>query len=646
MTVFSANNLSKTYDRELLFDGISFGLESGERVGIIGRNGIGKTTLMKIIAGLEYPDTGEVVFNREIKLEYLSQSPVFLKGESALDAVLSAKGEIYKLLSDYHRVCSELNLKYEPNLAKKLELMTHEIENQSAWTYENEAKTILSRLGISDYNSNTDNLSGGLRKRVALARALISEPDLLLLDEPTNHLDADSVQWLQDRLSESNVSLLMVTHDRYFLDAVSNKIIEIDQKRLFYYPGNYESYLEKKEIMASADSAKLEHQLSRLRTELAWLQRGAKARRSKQKSRTDWVEKLIRETKLTQKKEIKIELGKSFLGSRIIDAQNIGKELGGRLLFSNYTYIAKPGDRIGIIGPNGSGKSTLLNVLAGYMKSDTGTVKQGMNTKIGYFTQENIELKDSQTVVGTLREVAEFIDTGIGRDRFLTVKDLLNRFLFPLKQHGALVGTLSGGERRRLALLKVLMDNPNVLLLDEPTNDFDIPTLQAFEEYLENFYGVLIIVSHDRAFLDRTVSFIQAFDGIGGIKEYPGNYSYYLEKKESELQQRRIDNKLARSYQDSFPDNNNLNNNNNSRKNSISNNSKKKLSYLEQREYSNLEKEIQKLESEKDTLETEVNSGNFSDYKLLETKSHRLVELSSEIEIATERWFELAGKLE
>lgn len=627
MTIFSCNNLSKKFDKGVLFENISFGMEYGEKVAIIGKNGAGKTTLLNIIAQIEPPDSGSVVFNKNIKFDYLPQDLNFQIYDTPLNFVMSAKAEVYSLLEKYNILCAELSRKYSEEKAKEVQHLTEKIDAINAWNYENEAKIILTKLGITDYYADVTNFSGGQKKRVALAKALLANSELLIMDEPTNHLDADSVQWLQDRLQDSSNSLLFVTHDRYFLDSIATRIIEIDQKKLFFYPGNYEKYLEKKENIISTQEATVEHLLSRLKSELAWLKKGAKARRTKQKSRIDWTENLKKETIRPQEKKIKIELGKQFIGSRVIEAHNISKTIGGKKLFTNFTYVAKPGDRIGIIGPNGSGKSTLLDVLSGEQKPDTGTVKIGASIKIGYFRQEIKDLKDDQSVIGALKEIAEYIDVGIGRDRYLSIRDMLNKFLFPTKQHNALISTLSGGEKRRLALIRVFMNNPNVLLLDEPTNDFDIQTLNALEEYLQDFYGTLIIVSHDRAFLDKTVNFIWAFDGKGEIKEYPGNYSDYLTTIESQ------NNNIAPIENITI-------------KNTKTPKQKNKLSYIEQLELEQITKEIETLEKEKFEIEQKINSGTTKDYKELETLSIRLDELIKVIDQKTERWLELEEKQE
>ncbi len=627
MTIFSCNNLSKSYDRGVLFDGVSFGMDEGDRIGLIGRNGIGKTTLMNIIAGREYPDSGEVIFNNNIRFEYLDQEPVFEGGDIVIDAVMSGRPRIYELLNEYHILCTKLGSGFDEKNSRRVEELTSQLDALDAWSLETEAKIILDKLGIFEFDTSVSSLSGGLRKRVALARALLSDPDLLILDEPTNHLDADSVQWLQDRLMNTGKAIMFVTHDRYFLDAVATRIIELDQKRIFHFPGNYEKYLEQKESFIDSHNSTIDHIKVKLRQELAWLQRGARARRSKQKSKIDWIEELSKHAKYIKERKIKIELGKNFLGSRIIDANNISKEIGGKKLFEDYTYIAKPGDRIGIIGRNGSGKSTLLNVLCGYMPPDDGNVKIGESVKIGYFTQENTELKNDMKVIDALRDIADYIDCGIGRERYITAKELLNRFLFPPKQHSALIETLSGGEKRRLAILRVLMANPNVIFLDEPTNDLDIQTLNALEDYLDNFYGVLIVVSHDRAFLDRTVQFILSFEGGGRLKEYPGNYSAYLEKKEEKEKNTQ---KPAPRKEKTAP------------KRSDNGNVKVKLSYMEQREFDMLEKEIPELEDKKRTLEEYIPTIDFSNYKLIEEKSSELAELEKIIDEKTLRWLELS----
>lgn len=631
MVIVTCNGIKKSFNDKLLFENVAFGLEKGDKIGIIGKNGAGKTTLMKIIAGFEVPDAGEVVFNNNVKFEYLDQMPDFSDNTSTLDYTLRSNSELYSLLERYHYIC-DFNIKDKD---EELQEITHRIDELKGWNYENETKKILSQLGIQDFNKKINELSGGLKKRVALARALLSNPDLLILDEPTNHLDADSVQWLQDRLQASAATLIFVTHDRYFLDAVSTKILEIDQKRIFMYPGSYHQYLELKESFNKAQEAAKIHTLSRLKVELAWLQKGAKARRSKQKSRIDWVQELARSVQKNNEKKIKIELGNKFLGNRIIELHNGKKSKGEKLLFHNFDYIAKPKDRIGIIGPNGSGKTTLLDVLAGLQNIDSGRYELGGSADIGYFRQEIEDLNPTQSVIGSLKEIAEYIDVGVGRERYLSTRDILNKFGFPPSQQSSLISTLSGGERKRLALCRVLMSNPNVLLLDEPTNDFDLQTLSALEEYLDDFLGVLIIVSHDRYFLDRTVNFIWAFDGRGNIKEYPGNYTNYLEKKEI-------------SKHANVSDKDNVKPAKNNWKNNVDNKTpaKKRLTYTEQREFNELEKNIPLLEERKALMEKELAEIDLSDYNKINEKCIDIKNIADEIDKAIFRWCELQDKLE
>ena len=595
MTLFSASGLSRTFLDVPLFDGIAFGMQEGERVGIIGRNGAGKTSLLRIIAGVDEPDEGEVARGRNVRMEYLDQAPSFDTDDTALTAVMQAY--------DHHHGHLE------------------------EWDLETRARRFLGKLGIHQPDRSVHDMSGGQRKRVAIARALMSEPDLLILDEPTNHLDADSVQWLQDELAQSPRALLLVTHDRYFLDAVCTRIVELDQYRLLSYDGGYEKYLERKTAMLEVQDATAAHQRNKLRRELAWLSKGAKARRTKQKSRIDWIAQMEAEPPTTEQRSIEIELGHRFLGGRIIDADDVGVEHEGRWLFRHVSWKAQPGSAIGIIGPNGAGKSTLLRVLAGRQQPDQGWVSIGESVTLGFFEQEIKDLVDTDTVLGNVRAIAEYIDVGIGRDRYISARELCERFAFNGKQQHSFVSTLSGGERRRLALLRVLMSNPNVLFLDEPTNDFDIATLNALEDYLQYFKGVLLVVSHDRAFLDKVVDTIWSFEGGGIVKEYPGNYSAYLERVESAASGREElkDTEVSRAKP---------------RTSSKAEGTPHKRSQKEVRELADLEKRIAVLEDRKAELETLLGSSTASHDELgrLGTELHRVME---EIDVLTERWLEL-----
>lgn len=627
MPLFSASNLTKIINDVPLFDGISFGMEEGEHVGLIGRNGVGKTTLLRVVAGTEPPDGGLVAFNREVRCEYLEQLPRFERHATALEAAMSGKPKIAGLLARHAELCEKQGLTAAEE--EELHRAAHDIDELRGWTLAAEARTMLTRLGMEHFDADVMHLSGGQRKRVAIARALLSNPDLLILDEPTNHLDAASVQWLQDYIQQSRKGLLLVTHDRYFLDAVSTKIIELDRAQLFVYPGNFEKYLERKEAMITAEQANAAHLRNKLRQELAWLQRGVKARRTKQQSRIDWIARMKAEPPPPEERNIAIEFGGTFLGGRVIDCYNIAKSAGGRVLFSDFTYSAAPGDRLGVIGPNGSGKSTFLNILAGLIPPETGSVKIGETVKIGYFRQENTDIAPRQTVIGAVREIAEFIDVGVGRERYISARELLERFMFPHKQHGAFIETLSGGERRRLALVRILMGGPNVLLLDEPTNDFDIPTLSALEEFLGFFKGVLIIVSHDRSFLDKTVDFIYAFEQ-GAIRQYPGNYTAYLEKTEQQAAARGANPQAKTPAQTAGQP---------------PKPAKPGLSYKEQKELAALEKTIATLEAAHDGLNAELGSPETAaDYKKMLETGAKLAEAGAALEAAMERWLELSEK--
>lgn len=624
MTIFSVSGISKSYRESPLFSNISFGMVQGEKIGLIGKNGAGKSTLMKIIGGMETPDTGEVAVNGNVRIEYLKQSTEYEREDTAIEYVLNGIPELYDVFREYHTLLDSS----AADTGKLMEL-SHKIDEMNGWSIETEAKKLLQKVGISDFEKKLQTASGGEKKRIAIARILIAKPDLLILDEPTNHLDADTVQWLQDELSSSNLSILFVTHDRYFLDALATRIIELDMERLFSYNGNYEEYLVQKTNFLLTEKSTTEHLQNKLRRELEWLSRGAKARRRKQKSRIDWTGKLREDVRFTEHKKIKIEVGNSFLGSKIIEAHNIGLEIGGRTLINNFSYNAAPGDRIGIIGPNGSGKSSLLKIFCGEMEPGKGSCKSGSTVTMGYFEQEHDSLDESKTVIGSLQEIAEYINVGVGRERKITCRELLDRFLFPRSRQGSFIHTLSGGEKKRLALLRLLMANPNVLLLDEPTNDFDIETLNVLEDYLDNFYGVLITVSHDRAFLDRCAEFIWAFEGEGLIREYPGNYTSYLEKKESQKAEQKI-----------LPDNS-------PKKTNLSKEPAKapsaKLSYKEKRELETLEREISSLEDTKAELEKQI-SLSYEDYKLTAKLATELETVTADIDMKTGRWLELSER--
>ncbi len=612
--LFSTSNLSKSFFEKELFLNLSFGMQKGEHVGIIGRNGAGKSSLLRIIAGLDDPDGGEVARRRDMHFEYLDQAPKFAEGATALEAVCAhAQGAASNHAG-------------------------HE-QTTAYMQRETQATIILGKLGIYNTQAPVHAMSGGQRKRVAIARALLSDADLLILDEPTNHLDADTTQWLQDELANSTKGLLLVTHDRYFLDAVCTRIVELDQLRLLSYDGGYEKYLERKTQLLAVQDATAAHERNKLRRELAWLAKGAKARRTKQKSRIDWIKKLEPEPPTTQFRDIEIELGHKFLGGRIIDVENLGIKApveGGlsTWLVRNFSWKAQPGERVGIIGPNGAGKTTLLNVLCGERHPDEGWVNIGETVTIGFFRQEVRDLAEDQTVLGSVRAIAEYIDVGVGRDRYISARELCDRFGYSPKQQNAYVHTLSGGERRRLALLRVLMANPNVLFLDEPTNDFDIVTLNALEDYLQYFKGLLLMVSHDRAFLDKVATTIWSFEPSGRIKEWPGNYSAYLERK-AEADTRKVDGtkqpvsageRSSSATVQSKP----------------STNTVKKRAPWDEKEMARLEKVISELEQQQRRLEQELSEER--NHSTSARLASELRSVSEQIEQTTQAWMDLAER--
>ena len=627
MVIFSAEKLSKTFKDKDLFDNLSFGMNDGEKIGLIGNNGTGKTTLMKIIAGLETADKGEVVFNRKATFEYLPQMPEFNTTDTVLHSVINSSEAICNNLDRYYEICNIMETKHNDELQTELEKISQQIELLDGWNHENECKKVLTQLGMSDLlERKIIELSGGQRKRVALAKAILKKPTLLMLDEPTNHLDVDTVQWLQDFLMNRKQAILFVTHDRYFLDAISTKIIEIDRNKLFSFPGNYEQYLLNKENIENVEAAEISRKRSKLRSELIWLSRGAKARRTKAKSRIDWIDDLQNETIVKKKDKFEIEMGTANLGSgRILEVLHIDKSMGNKLLISDFTYVAKPEDRIGIIGQNGWGKSTLLRLMNEELKPDKGKIMLGQNVKVGFFRQEIEDLQDGMSIIAAIREIADFIKVGFKAEQKITAESLLEKFLFARNRHKAQIKTLSGGERRRLALCRILMKNPNILLFDEPTNDFDIQTLNALENFLDDFKGVLISVSHDRAFLDRMSEFIWCFEGDGFIKEYPGNYSDYLIRKESKPKTAKLEKAVV------------------SKK--IKTQDKDKLTFKEQRELKNLEEEIPVLEKKKEEIEIAIAKHKPSDYKAIQDLSNNLLELEDSLDEYTLRWMELSEKV-
>lgn len=528
MNILTVEQLTKSYGEKILFQDASFGMEDGDKIGIIGVNGTGKSTFLRVIAGLEPPDSGKISIGGRIRVRYLSQNPEFAPDNTVLQQVFEGELPEMKAIREYTETMELLELHpHDEALQQKLLKLSQQMDNLQAWQLESDAKIILSKLGIRNYDAKMGTLSGGQRKRVALAAALIQPSDLLILDEPTNHIDNESVAWLEQYLQKRRGALLMITHDRYFLDRVANVMLELDHGRLFRYEANYSRFLELKAEREEREAASEQKRQNLLRNELAWIRRGAKARTTKQKARIERFEKLKEQEPVHSSGELDVSVASTRLGRKILEIEGLRKTVGDKVLIDDLSYIAVPEDRIGIVGPNGSGKSTLLNLIAGRLEPDSGNIVTGPTVKLGYFTQEHQEMDGSQRVIEYIKDEAEVVRTADGSA--ITAAQMLERFLFPPAMQWTPIARLSGGEKRRLYLLRVLMSAPNVLLLDEPTNDLDIQTLSVLEQYLDEFPGVVIVVSHDRFFLDRTVDKIMAFEGQGRVRVHVGSYSEYAE---------------------------------------------------------------------------------------------------------------------
>jgi len=638
MTIFTLRSLKKDFGIKEILKDASFSLDEGDKVGLIGTNGSGKSTLLKMIAGLEPIDSGEIWVNSGSKIVYLPQQPDLDENHTVLEQVFADSGEQMALVREYEEISDKLAHGHgdHDKLMSRLSSVSQRMEEVGAWELETNAKVILSKLGIEDFDAKIGDLSGGYRKRIALATALLSEPDVLLMDEPTNHLDALSVEWLQSYLNRFRGALLLITHDRYFLDKVTNLIIEIDRADLYTYSGNYAYYLEKKaESEESAISSQRKH-AGVLRRELEWLKRGPKARSTKQKARIDRIREMqAQEFKQAQGK-VEISTVGRRIGKKVIELKEICKSYGDRTLIKDFTYNFNPEDRIGIIGSNGAGKSTLMDIVIGKVQPDSGTVELGSTIHIGYFDQhsDDVNINEEQRVIDYLKNIAELVETSDGS--VITASQMLERFLFPPNQQYAPISKLSGGERRRLFLLKVLMSAPNVLILDEPTNDLDVQTLGVLEEYLEDFNGCVIVVSHDRYFLDRTVDVIFAFEDGGNIRQYPGNYSVYLDyKAAAETEEKEV--KKTKEVSESK--------NSKPKIETPKSEPSRKLSFKEKREYEELENKIPEMEAEKEAVEKTLYNNPPSDFNELQKLTDKLAELTEAIDSATERWLELAERI-
>ena len=610
------DNLTKSFGDLVLFENISFGIAEGQRVGLIAKNGTGKTTLLNVIAGKEGYDNGNIVFRRDLRVDYLEQDPQYPEELTVLEACFHHGNSTVELIKEYER-CMETD--GHPGMDELLVRM----DQEEAWEYEQKAKQILSQLKIRNFDQKVKQLSGGQLKRVALANALITEPDLLILDEPTNHLDLDMTEWLEEYLRRTNLSLLMVTHDRYFLDRVCSEIIEIDNQQIYQYKGNYSYYLEKRQERIEAKSVEIERANNLYRTELDWMRRMPQARGHKARYREDAFYELEKVAKQRFNNDnVKLEVKASYIGSKIFEADHLFKSYGDLKILDDFSYIFARYEKMGIVGNNGTGKSTFIKILMGQVKPDSGTVDVGETVRFGYYSQDGLQFDEQMKVIDVVQDIAEVIELGNGKK--LTASQFLQHFLFTPETQHSYVYKLSGGERRRLYLCTVLMRNPNFLVLDEPTNDLDIITLNVLEEYLHNFKGCVIVVSHDRYLRDKVVDHLMVFNGQGDIRDFPGNYSDYRDWKEAKAQKE----KEAEKPQEEKTARVRLND-------------KRKMSFKEKREFEQLEKEIAELEAEKAQIEELLCSGMLSVDELTE-KSKRLPEVNDLIDEKTMRWLELS----
>ena len=609
-------NLTKSFGDLVLFDKISFGIAQGQRIGLIAKNGSGKTTLLNILAGKEGYDEGTITFRRDLRVGYLEQAPSYPAGLTVLEACFHHGNSTVELIKEYEE-CMETP--GNPGLEELLGRMEHE----KAWDYERKAKQILSQLKIRDFNQKVEHLSGGQLKRVALANVLITEPDLLILDEPTNHLDLDMTEWLEEYLNRGNLSLLMVTHDRYFLDRVCSEIIEIDNKQLYSYKGNYSYYLEKRQERIDATNAEIARANNLYRTELEWMRRMPQARGHKSRYREEAfydLEKVAKQR--TYDSNVKLDVKASYIGSKIFEADHLCKSFGSLKILDDFSYIFARYEKMGIVGNNGTGKSTFIKILMGLEKVDSGTLDIGETVRFGYYSQDGLQFDEQMKVIDVITAIAEVIELGNGKR--LTASQFLQHFLFTPETQHSYVYKLSGGERRRLYLCTVLMKNPNFLVLDEPTNDLDIVTLQVLEEYLKNFKGCVIVVSHDRYFMDKVVDHLLVFKGQGDIRDFPGNYSDYRDWK---LARAEHEKEAAKPKEEKTQ--------------RVRLNDKRRLTFKERKEMEQLETEIAALEDEKKSIEEALCSGTLSVDELTE-KSKRLPLLNDELDEKSMRWLELS----
>lgn len=614
MSILSTEQLGHTFNDNWLFKDLYFGINKGDRVALVGINGTGKSTLLRILSGLLSPSLGKIVTERDLRIGYLEQDPQFQNQETISDFIYSIGNEKQQLIKKYEEA-----LEKEVQDDKLLNDLMNELSDANAWEYEYEIKTILGRMGIQNLAQKIATLSGGQRKRLALAKLLIDDPDVYILDEPTNHLDIETIEWLESYMTSGQKTVLLVTHDRYFLDNVSSRIIELDRGKLQTFNGNYSYYLEKKAEQNAAEDATFSKNTNLLKKELEWMRRQPKARTTKSKSRIDSFYDLEEKTKGRQvKSSLELSVNVSRQGNKILELDHIEKAFNGKSIINNFTYVFKKGDRIGVAGKNGTGKSTLLNLVTGAIQPDKGKVDVGETTVFGYYRQGGLEFKEDERVIDVVKNIAEYITMADGKT--LTASQVLTHFLFPPAKQYGMVNKLSGGEKKRLQLMRVLMKNPNYLILDEPTNDLDIDTLNVLEDFLLNFPGILMLVSHDRYLIDRLTDQLFIFEGDGNVRIYSGNYTDYRLEQEEEKAPVKAKQTIEKVETEAV---------------------KRKLSFKELKELSDLESETKTIENAIESLSTELNSG-ITDHTKLSEIALQIQALKDDLDIKTMRWLELS----
>ncbi|WP_288678543.1 ABC-F family ATP-binding cassette domain-containing protein [uncultured Clostridium sp.] len=636
MNLITLENISKSYSEKILANNVSLGINEGEKIGLIGVNGTGKSSFLKIVAGVEEPDEGTVTKGNRVRIEYLAQTPDYDDNATVLEQVFKGNSEEMRILREYEELLEKIDKgEVKENDSERLIRLQGKIDALNLWDMESEAKNVLTKLGITNFEEKVGNLSGGQKKRIMLAAALITPCELLILDEPTNHLDNETISWLEEYLNSRKGALLMITHDRYFLDRVTNRILELDRGRLFSYDGNYSVFLEKKMERIAIEKASEEKRQNLMRKELAWVRRGAKARTTKQKARLQRFDELVNQEGFIENENIEISVMGTRLGKKIIEIEHLNKSFGDKKIVDDFNYIVLRSDRIGIVGPNGIGKSTLMGMIEGKVKPDSGEIIKGETVKIACFSQEDTHMHPEMRAIDYIKEAGEYLQTATGER--ITASQMCEKFLFDGTLQWTMIGMLSGGERRRLHLLRVLMEAPNVLLLDEPTNDLDIETLNRLEDYLDDFGGVVITVSHDRYFLDRICNKIFSYEGNGKIDIYTGNYGDYLLSKEEEV----VNNKEKEVAVDK-----------NKKESSVDKNKNKgkvlKFSFKEQREFETIDEEIMTLEEKIEELDS-LMSKHASEYGRLQELMEEKAKVEEELAFKYERWEylnELAAQIE